>query len=114
MTTNFCSVFKLFQYALLKETPFEILGRKDNSGTASTFIFRTGMAQIGEILNVAGVLSAAIIIASSLAVLLIAQYPKTRAQTKEKIVNALMVVAFIAAFPLVADVIYSVVTSIFY
>lgn len=114
MATNFVSVLKLFQYALLTETPFEILGRRDRAGNASQFIFNTGMAQVGEILNVAGILSAAIIIASSLAVLLIAQYPKTRAQTKEKIVNALMVVAFIAAFPFVADVIYTVITNIFY
>lgn len=117
MANNFGTVFKMYQYILLEvleESPFDILGRSDSSGTASNFIFNTGMAQIGEILNVAGILSAAIIIVSSLAVLLVAQYPKTRSQTKEKIVNALMVVAFIAAFPFVADVIYTVITNIFY
>ena len=114
MSNNFYSRAMICQYILAKDTPFDILGEPDTAGDANTFIYTIGMPQVGEILNVAGILSAAIIIVASLGILLVAQYPKTRSQTKEKIVNALMVVAFIAAFPFVADVIYTVITNIFY
>ena len=100
--------------ALLSHTPFEILGDRGGTSDASSFVRRTGIPALGQVLNIAGILSAAIIILASLGVLLVVNYPKTVAQTKEKIVNALMVVAFIAAFPLIADAIYSVIIGAFY
>lgn len=104
----------LFNHIALLTSPFGILGDEDKLVDASPFVRATGVPALGQVLNVAGVLSAMIIILVSLAILLIANYPKTVAQTKEKIVNALMVVAFIAAFPLVADVIYSIIVGSFY
>ena len=100
--------------AIAAAKPFEILGDEDKLVDASSFVRQTGIPALGEVLNVVGVLSAMIIILVSIAMLLVANYPKTVAQTKEKIVNALMTVAFIAAFPLVADVIYSVIVGSFY
>lgn len=103
------------RFALLTlSSPMEILGDPSTIGDANTFIKRTGITALGQVLNMAGILSAAIVILAALGMLLIVNYPKTVAQTKEKIANALMVVAFIASFPLIADAIYSVVTGIFY
>ena len=100
--------------ALLTTTPFDILSQEDLKGKPSSFVRAIGAPALGQVLSATGILSAAIIILSSLAILRVANYPKTVAQTKEKIVNALMVVAFLAAFPLIADAIYTVVVTAFY
>lgn len=101
-------------YMLLDSTPFDILGETDTVLDTYSFIKGTGIPALGQVLNMLGILSAAIIILASLGMLLIVNYPKTVAQTKEKIANALMVVAFVAAFPLIADAIYSVIVGSFY
>lgn len=101
-------------YVLLSDTPFGILSDEDRIGDARGFIIKTGIPALGQVLNIAGVVSAAIIILAALGMLLVVNYPKTVAQTKEKIANALMVVAFIAAFPLIADALYTVITQSFY
>ena len=103
-------------FALLSELPppLEILGDPDGAVDAAGFINNTGIPALGQVLNVAGILSAAIIVLTSLGMLLLVNYPKTVAQTKERIANALMVVAFIAMFPLLADVIYTVICQVFY
>ncbi len=98
----------------LLDTPFQILGSEDGIGDARGFIVKTGIPALGQVLNVAGIVSAAVIILASLGMLLIVNYPKTVAQTKERIANALMVVAFIAAFPLIADALYTIITQAFY
>ena len=107
-------VFRTGSALLSSDTPMEILGDPSTIADANSFIRRTGITALGQVLNIAGILSAGIVILASLGMLLIVNYPKTVAQTKEKIANALMVVAFIAAFPLVADAIYSVITGVFY
>ena len=95
-------------------TPFQILGKKDGSSTALKMVNRTGLGQLEQVLELFGILSAAIIIVCALGTLVIVNYPKTVAQTKEKIANAFMTIAFIAAFPLIADVIYTVIVNAFY
>lgn len=102
------------RFALLSDTPFGILADSDRISDARGFIVKTGIPSLGQVLNVAGIISAAVIILAALGMLLIVNYPKTVAQTKEKIANALMVVAFIAAFPLIADALYTVITESFY
>ncbi len=95
-------------------TPFEIIGHTFNAGDAKAFTVTTGLAALGQVLNIFGILSAAVIIVTALGTLVIVNYPKTVAQTKEKVANAFMTVCFIAAFPFVADAIYNVLLDIFY
>lgn len=102
------------RFVFLSDTPFGILADSDRISDARNFIVKTGIPSLGQVLNVAGIISAAVIILAALGMLLIVNYPKTVAQTKEKIANALMVVAFIAAFPLIADALYTVITESFY
>ena len=115
---NFFSIFSYpglnsFLYLFLTKDPLEIIGNDISISESRNFIVKSGFRQINEILNVVCILSAGVIILSSLAMLLIVNYPKTVSQTKEKIANALMVIAFIAAFPLIADTIYSIIYQIF-
>lgn len=100
-------------FMLLSESPLGILGQEDTRGDFGSFVAKTGIASLGQVLNAAGILSAAIVIAASLLLLAVVNYPKTKAQTKERIVNALIAVALLAALPYLADVIYAVILGMF-
>ena len=73
-----------------------------------------GFPQLQQVLSIAGIFSAMIIIVTSVIMLYLANYAKTVAQTKEKIIMALSAIAYIAAFPFIADVIYEIITTVFF
>lgn len=114
---SFMEVFMLgglLNYLNLMTTPFEILSDSDTKSDFYFFLKATGINSLGGVMEAAGILSAAIIIVASLVMLAIVNYPKTKAQTKEKLVNTLTVVAFIAAFPYLADAIYTIILDAFF
>jgi hypothetical protein len=73
-----------------------------------------GFFQLANVLEIAGILSASIIIVVSVLTLFIANYMKTRAQTKERIIMGLTSIAYIAAFPFLADVILTIIKEAFF
>ena len=103
----------LLEVDLSELHPLEILGNPDSKGDFGHFVATSGIASLGQVLSIAGILSAAIVIACSLLLLVVVNYPKTKAQVKERIANSLIAVALIAALPYLADVIYSIILSMF-
>ena len=92
------------------ETPFSILKQSWRGATEKTQTINIlGLPQLAYVLDIAGMIGAVIVIISSLLTLVLVNYPKTVAQTKTKIVHALLVVALIGALPFLADVVYTVI-----
>ena len=69
-----------------------------------------GLHALIWILDYAGILGSVIIIISSLIMLLVVNYPKTVAQTKQRIAQSFLTVVVIALLPLIFDVIYTLVS----
>ncbi len=98
-------------------TPFTILNKDSFTGVTrdeTQFMNFLGLRQFADVLTAAGILSAIIIILCSICVLYVANYAKTVAQTKEKIILGLSAIAYIAAFPFIADVIYTIIKDAFF
>ncbi len=89
-------------------TPFEILSVQDDTRTQGLFD-NLGFGRLMNILNYGGLIAAVVIIICSLIMLTVVNYPKTVAQTKQKVVHALFVIIIIAAAPYLADVILGVI-----
>lgn len=86
----------------------------DTSGTGEDAIVKQlndlmGFSTIVFILDYLGLASAIIVIICSVIVLLVVNYPKTVAQTKQRIAQALLTVIAIAALPTIADAVYTLV-----
>jgi len=112
--SSFLNSIRYFSFLILTG-PMDILGESDAwYGDNYTFAKETGLLKLTSVLNAFGLLSAGIIILASLGTLVIVNYPKTKAQVKEKLANAFMMVAFLAAFPFIADVIYNVMINVFF
>lgn len=62
-----------------------------------------------KILDYVGIMGSVIIIISSLIMLLVVNYPKTVAQTKQRIAQSFFSVIVIGLLPLIFDVIYTIV-----
>ena len=110
--------------AIKADTPFEILNDKgkvsigqlrvggDLAGGVSVETYlsdQTGVRLIGYILTYAAVISAIILIVSALVMLIIVNYPKTVAQTKQKIGQVFLTIIVVAMLPILFDVLYTLV-----
>ncbi len=97
------------------DSPMAILD-KDMPGLVTTgeqfnIINAMGINSLAYIMNMVGLLSAATIIVASLVALLVVNYPKTVAQTKQRIVHVLFTVILMAAQPLLMDVVLSILLT---
>ncbi len=106
-------VFHINRAVMLIDSPMAILSKQDNKYDPVSLKNFLGFHQLASVLEVAGILSAMIIIVASVMTLYVANYMKTRAQTKEKIIMGLSAVAYIAAFPFLADVIITLIKTAF-
>lgn len=113
------AMFNIYRtiFLLDLETPMDILSKDGVSADGPLLVrFKNflGFSQFSQVLSAAGILSAVIIIICSILTLYVANYMKTVAQTKEKIIMALSSVAYIAAFPFIADLILTVIKDAFF
>lgn len=100
----------------LTKPPMEILGDSSGmpgagAGPESNLIMAMGLSTLAYIINLFGIMSAVTIIVASLVTLLVVNYPKTVAQTKQKIVHVLFSVILMASLPLIMDCILSLLVS---
>ena len=98
------------------KSPFEILGQGVNLEDESLGRFTKGLGipYLAYTLEAVGIMSAIVIILLSMFSLLVVNYPKTVAQTKQRIAQAVISVLFIAILPLALDVVYNTCLKAFY
>lgn len=97
------------------KTPFDILGEPVNrTSDMGRFMNSLGMQPLAFTLEAIGMICAVVVILLSMLMLLVVNYPKTVAQTKQKIAQAILTVIFIAILPLFMDVIYNTCLMAFY
>ena len=95
-------------------TPFEILGKRDNTyGNLYNFRQRVGLVQLEKSIEVFGIFLAVVVILGAIVTLLVVNYPKTVSQTKTKIVHAFMVIALIGSLAFILDIVLTVIWSVF-
>lgn len=102
------------------DTPFEILNNRgvraiDKQVGKDNFVGNLknalGLTNLAFVLDFVGVVSAIIVIIISIIMLLLVNYPKTVAQTKQTMAHALITVMLIALLPLILDVIYNIILA---
>lgn len=99
----------------MDRTPFDILGEPVNrTRDMGRFMNSLGIQSLAFTLETIGLICAVVVILMSMLMLLVVNYPKTVAQTKQRIAQALISVIFIAILPLFMDVIYNTCLHAFY
>ena len=93
-------------FIMAASTTWEILSDK---AKYTTSISELGLDAIVWILDYVGVIGAVIVIVASLVMLLIVNYPKTVAQTKQRIAQSFISVIIIGLLPLIFDTIYTAI-----
>ncbi len=93
------------------KSPFEILSKKPSMFTGSDFNNSLGIAQVGYILEMFGLIMAIVSVLTALITLLFVNYPKTVMQTKQKVVHSCFVIAAIGALPYVMDVLLTIISG---
>lgn len=102
-----------FEYA----TPFDILSNKGpvdianiNVGgkAGADYLYKASLqGQIAAILDFVAVISGIILIIAALVMLIIVNYPKTVAQTKQKVAQVFLTLVAIALLPIIFDAVYT-------
>lgn len=93
--------------------PMTILSQPVGAAISKSFVQGLGLPQLLHIVRLFGVMSAVIVIVSSLLMLAVVNYPKTLMQTKTKIVSALMAVLIICLILIFADITLSILSDAF-
>lgn len=97
-------------------TPFEILAETSQTdiNELNQFNRRMGISTLAFIIEAATYISAILVILIGFIYLLVCNYPKTVAETKQRVVHALFVCVFVALMPLLMDTVYNVFKWAFY
>ena len=101
----------------LDKSPMEILSSKmpgswdTDTSAEGKLINAMGVKTLAFIINLFGIMSAIVIIVASFVALLVVNYPKTVAQTKQRIVHVLFTVVIMASLPLILDCILSLLIA---
>lgn len=98
-------------------TPFDILSNNgavnaqylDVGGKqAADYLYKASLqGQIATILDFVAVISGIILIIAALVMLIIVNYPKTVAQTKQKVAQVFLTLVAIALLPIIFDAVYT-------